>query len=257
MNGDGNDETWFTSWEQQCAESIEEQPDYEPLLIADADNSHRKIWSAFQDSATSIAQLYRGDLHNSLPTALLITLFYFCKKKWIIAFILDRFTCEPAALWFPFQAAAGTVTTLYKEASDSLRRSGELGIQCGYQKRNRELLSWAKKKRPNIRREDLLAYLSGKPLPPRSTTHHTHRGSPRHRNISPPPGVVPPESLGSDADLHTFREALARSPISRRPRASELCAFITGEIARNCKRPATPSDVTMSSPTHQKRPRYM
>lgn len=228
MNGDGSDETWLTSWEQQCAESIEEQPDYEPLLITEADNSHRKIWSAFQDSATSIAQLYR-----------------------------DRFTSEPAALWFPFQAAAGTVTTLYKESSESLRRTTELAMQCGYQKRNRELLSWAKKKRRNIRREDLLAYLSGKPLPPRSTTHHTHRGSPRHRNISPPPGVAPPESLGSDADLHTFREALARSPISRRPRGSDLCAFITGEIARHCKRPASPSDVTMSSPTHQKRPRYM
>lgn len=83
------------------------------------------------------------------------------------------------------------------------------------------------------------------------------RSSPRPRNISPPPGVTPPESLGTDADLHTFREALARSPLSRRPRGSDLCAFITGEIARHCKRPASPSDVTMSSPTHQKRPRYM
>lgn len=83
------------------------------------------------------------------------------------------------------------------------------------------------------------------------------RASPRPRNISPPPGVAPPESLGSDADLHTFRDALARSPLSRRPRGSDLCAFITGEIARHCKRPASPSDVTMSSPTHQKRPRYM
>ncbi|KAF2896216.1 hypothetical protein ILUMI_09960 [Ignelater luminosus] len=233
MSGDGGDESWLSSWEQQCAESIEEQPDYEQLLITDTDNSHRKIWSAFQDSATSIAQLYR-----------------------------DRFTNEPGALWLPFQAAAGTVTTLYKESCEGLRRANELGMQCGYQKRNRELLSWAKKKRRNIQREDLLAYLSGKPLPPRPNNHHNHhlshhRASPRPRNISPPPGVAPPESLGSDADLHTFRDALARSPLSRRPRGSDLCAFITGEIARHCKRPASPSDVTMSSPTHQKRPRYM
>lgn len=228
MSGDGNDESWLSSWEQQCSESIEEQPEYEPLLITDTNNSHGKIWSAFQDSATSVAQLYR-----------------------------DRFTSDPAALWLPFQVAAGTVTTLYKEASESLRRTTELAIQCGYQKRNRELLSWVKKRRRNIRREDLLAYISGKPLPLRSTTHYTHRGSPRHRNISPPPGAPPPASFGSDADLHTFREALARSPISRLPLSTDLCAFITGEIDRNGKRAPSPSDVPMSSPSHHKRPRYM
>lgn len=65
MSGDGGDEQWLSSWEQQCAESIEEQPDYEQLLITDTDNSHRKIWSAFQDSATSIAQLYRGNFFIS------------------------------------------------------------------------------------------------------------------------------------------------------------------------------------------------
>ncbi|KAB0793977.1 hypothetical protein PPYR_13597 [Photinus pyralis] len=83
------------------------------------------------------------------------------------------------------------------------------------------------------------------------------RGSPRHRNISPPPGVAPPASFGSDADLHTFREALARSPISRLPLSTDLCAFITGEIDRNGKRAPSPSDVPMSSPSHHKRPRYM
>lgn len=62
MNGDGDSETWLNGWEQQCADEIEEQPDYEQSLITESDNSHRKIWTAFQDSATAIAQLYRGNL---------------------------------------------------------------------------------------------------------------------------------------------------------------------------------------------------
>lgn len=60
MNGEGDGEPWLTGWEQQCADEIEEQPDYEQSLVTESDNSHRKIWTAFQDSATAIAQLYRG-----------------------------------------------------------------------------------------------------------------------------------------------------------------------------------------------------
>lgn len=59
MNGE-SDSDWLTGWEQQCADSIEGQPDYEQSLTMEADNSHRKIWTVFQDSATCIAQLYRG-----------------------------------------------------------------------------------------------------------------------------------------------------------------------------------------------------
>lgn len=58
MDGDG--ESWLTGWEQQCADIIEGQPDFEQSLTIEADNSHRKIWTVFQDSATAIAQLYRG-----------------------------------------------------------------------------------------------------------------------------------------------------------------------------------------------------
>ncbi|XP_044252447.1 UPF0472 protein C16orf72 homolog isoform X3 [Tribolium madens] len=235
MNGDGDSESWLSGWEQQCADSVDEQPDFEQSLRDESENSHTRIWTAFQDSAAAIAQLYR-----------------------------DRVTGEPATLWLQFQTAAGTVTSLYKESSEGLRKSSDLAKQCGYQKRNKEILNWAKRKRRLICREDLLAYLSGK-LPPKPNHHHQYHHhnhhripmSPRPRNISPPPGVSPPESLGLNSELHTFREALARSPLSCIARGPDLCAFITGEMARHCKRPASPSDVTMDSPTQQKRPRYM
>lgn len=141
----------------------------------------------------------------------------------------------------------------FLESCESIKKTSEMAQKSGYQKRNNELFNWAKRKRRLIRREDLLAYLSGKPPPPSRQSHH-HRA----RNISPPPEVSPPESLGIQPDMHIFREALARSPLSCLPRGSDLCAFITGEMARHCnKRPASPSDVTMGSPTQQKRPRYM
>lgn len=59
---------------------------------------------------------------------------------------------------------------IFSESSDGIRRTSELGIQCGYQRRNKELLNWVRKMRHQIRREDLLSYLAGKPPPPR--THH-------------------------------------------------------------------------------------
>lgn len=60
MNGEGGDESWLNSWEQQCADSIEEEPDYEQSLLTESDSLHTKVWTSFQDSATAIAQLYRG-----------------------------------------------------------------------------------------------------------------------------------------------------------------------------------------------------
>lgn len=64
-----------------------------------------------------------------------------------------------------------TLLSYVSDSSDAIRRTSELGIQCGYQRRNKEILSWARKKRRHIRREDLLAYLAGKSPPPRPQHH--------------------------------------------------------------------------------------
>lgn len=95
----------------------------------------------------------------------------------------------------------------------------DLGFQCGYQKRNRDLISWLQKKKRNIRREELIAYITGRTPPParnccprprvvlegmRNSSHlsHTHRFS-------------PPDSAGLLApraeDFDMFREALTLS----------------------------------------------
>ncbi|KAH0540416.1 UPF0472 protein C16orf72 homolog [Cotesia glomerata] len=241
MSDDRSDEDqimdlWYSNWEQQCIATIESEPDYESQLHNEKEIYSQQIWTGFQTTASAIAQLYK-----------------------------DR--TQGASLWLPFQTAAGTVTSLYKNSLDGMRRCNELGVDIGRQKRSKEIMNWARKKRRNIRREDLLAYLAGKPPPP--PRPHAHRSSPKPRMMvcGSPPSQSPaasmvvtptPEPVDQDSELHTFREAIALtgSPMSRRTgRQSELSAFISSEFARHHKRPAS-HDVDMGSPTH-KRSRFM
>lgn len=231
---------WLANWEQQCAEHLESEPDYGGQLQADRERAIHNNWLLFQNTATAIAQLYK-----------------------------DR--QQGVSLWIPFQTAAGTVTSLYKESTDVIRRVGDLGIQSGYQRRNKELMNWARKRRRNIRREDLMAYLAGKQPPLRPH----HRVSPRPRVCHGSPNAQQmdihhfhhssPASISTCEDnMHTFREALsiAGSNVSftKKPRSADLSNYIANEFVRNgTKRPASsspPHDVNMDSPTH-KRSRFM
>ncbi|XP_077425428.1 HUWE1-associated protein modifying stress responses-like [Vanacampus margaritifer] len=93
---------------------------------------------------------------------------------------------------------------MYKESMEARQRSYDLGIQIGYQRRNKEMMAWVKKRRRTIRREDLISFLCGKNPPPRASW-------------APPRGAVvaasrpPPPEKGSsmETDLQPFREAIA------------------------------------------------
>ncbi|EFX87878.1 UPF0472 protein C16orf72 homolog [Daphnia pulex] len=252
---------WISNWERQCEIELENEPDLDQAVLSERDLSTQKLWYLFQNSATSVAQLFK-----------------------------DR--NQPQVLWLPFQTAAGTITSLYKESTEALRRSSELGIQAGYQRRAREMLAWAKKRRGrNIRREELIAFLTGKSVPGSgaSQPRHQMRMGPRPR-VSLSDGMSashhgasalqhPLEASAGDFEpaLQAFREALSLplpssassnnsgssaksngrrgSPVHNH---SELSAFISHESARH-KRPAPASpthDVIMDSPTH-KRSRLM
>ncbi|XP_035726991.1 UPF0472 protein C16orf72 homolog isoform X2 [Vespa mandarinia] len=180
---------WYSNWEQQCVEALEAEPEYENQLHNVKEIYSQQMWTSFQTTASAIAQLYK-----------------------------DR--TQGVSLWLPFQTAAGTVTSLYKDSVDSMRRCSELGIETGKQKRSKEIMNWARKKRRMIRREDLLAYLAGKPPPPRP---HSHRSSPKPRMMvcgsspsqSPTQSMVVSQTstpgIDLDPELHTFREAIALS----------------------------------------------
>lgn len=49
-------ELWFSKWERQClAEADQDEPSEE-----DTEQSPQKLWHLFQNSATAVAQLYKG-----------------------------------------------------------------------------------------------------------------------------------------------------------------------------------------------------
>lgn len=49
-------EHWFSKWERQClAEAEQEEP-----IEEEAEQSQQKLWHLFQNSATAVAQLYKG-----------------------------------------------------------------------------------------------------------------------------------------------------------------------------------------------------
>lgn len=59
-----NEDGWLTSMEEQYLQDIGAEPDYERQYNAERESSMRNVWSSFQESATSIAQLYRGKLRE-------------------------------------------------------------------------------------------------------------------------------------------------------------------------------------------------
>lgn len=93
-----------------------------------------------------------------------------------------------------------------------MKRSLDLGMQCGHQRRTKDILAWVKKKRRHIRREELVAYLCGKnpPLRPRPTATFS-RSSSRVAMDRSSPRLQSAEPLDDRAepDLRPFRDALA------------------------------------------------
>lgn len=79
-------------------------------------------------------------------------------------------------VWNSFQQASTNVACLYKECSEFQKKMYDGSHQNGYHKRTKELLTWAKKKKSIIRREELMAFLSGRPYP----STHVH-GNYYHR----------------------------------------------------------------------------
>lgn len=241
-------EGWLSDWEKQTIGNYwEHEPNMDDRLQNETERCSQKLYHSFQNSATSIAKLYRDQSQGGV------------------------------SLWVPFQNSASRVTMLYKDGTDSINRLVDLGVAAGQQRRNKDLLSWAKKRRRHIRREDLIAYLSGKSPPVRTRPSasvgranvrvNVDRSSPR---LPIPEGVEDNE----EPDLRPFRDALAlqrldgaMSNISvgypgseqqaqSRAEDDEFHCFIMEEISRRCdsngrKRSPKP-DGRMDSPSRKR-----
>ena len=101
---------------------------------------------------------------------------------------------------------------LCTDSVDTARHCVDLGVQTGKQRRTRDIISWVKKRRRHIRREDLLAFLCGKNPPPRS---RIPSGMVLHSQSSrierPFPRFPSADSIptNTEPDLQAFREAIA------------------------------------------------
>ncbi|KAM6379110.1 HUWE1-associated protein modifying stress responses isoform X1 [Rissa tridactyla] len=224
-------EHWFSKWERQCLAEAEQEealaPELQDEAAAQPEHKQQKLWHLFQNSATAVAQLYKGGTKwrnltwpfgvgdskiNSVCPSL----------------PADRVCQQPGlSLWVPFQNAATAVTNLYKESVDAHQRSFDVGIQIGYQRRNKDVLAWVKKRRRTIRREDLISFLCGKVPPPRNS-----RAPPRLTVVSPNRATSTETSSSVETDLQPFREAIALHGLS-------------GAMASISVRSSTPG-----SPTH-------
>lgn len=80
MQSNEGDDGWAANIEEQYYEAIErQQPNYEAQYLGERDTCIRNLFHNFQESATSIAQLYKG-MYDGL-------LFFFNSE-------LQPFVCE-------------------------------------------------------------------------------------------------------------------------------------------------------------------
>lgn len=72
---------------------------------------------------------------------------------------------EHSSVWVPFHESASAVTQLYRGSADVCRQCIDCGVRYGQRRKTRDIISWAKKKKRHIKREELLAFLLDKPEP--------------------------------------------------------------------------------------------
>lgn len=61
MQSGDNDDGWLANIEEEYLQAIDGEPDYERQYSNERDSSIQKVWGSFQESATSIALLYKGN----------------------------------------------------------------------------------------------------------------------------------------------------------------------------------------------------
>lgn len=53
---------WLTNWEDQCVREFESDTNMDERIQTETEQYAQKLWLSFQNSATAIAQLYRGKI---------------------------------------------------------------------------------------------------------------------------------------------------------------------------------------------------
>lgn len=183
-----SDENYLDPWgifsptERESILNIEDEDHLHERMQEQRDAALEKLWATFQAAASSLAQLYKERPSCS------------CCERCL-------YRPNNHERWLPFQGAANKVTLLYKDGSDGIRAALELGYRAGYQKRNRDITNWIKRRRRTIRREDILLNLSGRSPPRRKSSEPTKTNS---ISLSPKPPTT--TMSPAESDLLTLSE---------------------------------------------------
>lgn len=103
------------------------------------------------------------------------------------------------------------------DGMDVMKKCFELGKQYGQHRRSQEVISWTRKHRRHLRREEVLGYVCGRtpPAPRHRTTSALGRSASRIGGERASPRLQSPrlpsvtDTVDRVDDLQTFRDALA------------------------------------------------
>jgi len=205
------DSTALTNTEDLMSRRIEEDSILEFREEEIRENAHKKLWNHFQQTASALTQLYREQPREAAA-----------------------FRDQQGSAWHPFQTAAGSLTLLYRDSLEEQRVTGEVNRKLGYHRARKDILNWAKSKRRNIRREDLLNFL-----------------------VSISPGQTVASSGGGPAGVdQLLRDSTSDSRLSAQPTLPSLQDMLDlsrADCGERYKRPAPSSspshDESMDSPS--------
>ena len=100
---------------------------------------------------------------------------------------------------------------VFKDSLDVMKRAFELGTQYGTRRQKKEMLAWSKKRKRQVRREDLIGYICGRNPPPRISHSRVfvERGSPRLQSPRSEHSSLHHHHGGVSSEMQPFCDALA------------------------------------------------
>lgn len=177
--GDQFDNLWINCWEDDALDQYENELDrnINEHLQLERDQSSQKLFQSFQSSACAVAQMFKDKM-------------------------------QPITPWNSFQNAAGAITVLYKDSLEACKVHLDAGVNIGQQRKVKELINWLrKKKRRNLRKDELISFLIGKQAPNSRLINRNVNRNETLRQYSRGNQNVD-INVSTHSDLATFREAL-------------------------------------------------
>jgi len=158
MNGPHQDKNNFvpdlsvlTAREEELVRRVEEDNILQWREEELKEQTQHCLYQRFQQTAAALTQVYQGQVEEGRdwqPFQVPIIVKLPFPETWILVIHIS------------FQTAAGSLTLLYKDSLDELRKTAEINRKLGHQRTRVDVSTWAKSKRRFIRREELLAFLA-------------------------------------------------------------------------------------------------